>query len=305
MRRRALSLCGGSSSDVVVAVLDDIDAQPAARPAAPPGIRAAWSCRCRTSRPRPGPCPAARSVRDPVAGAPVIHDGRLGQQSFQHQSGRDFLAFVAQHLVDQQQAVGRIRANTCSRRKPPAASSRCTASRQFDAAVGRLSSRWRRWRAGGGRRCSAAPRLGGGPAPGWTAGAARRGGFGRAPRRRRRRRPLLAGAGAAAGGAGTALAPAARRRRPAHGWRHGRHGSGRSRRRRRATGTAGGAGWRHHDARRRRPPVRRRRRSADQQRLAVAARACRRRASGATARGWSGALPSWRSAWAFLRASRI
>jgi hypothetical protein len=38
----------------------------------------------------------------------IIHHGRFRQQLFQHQAGRDFFAFAAQRLVDQQQAVGRI-----------------------------------------------------------------------------------------------------------------------------------------------------------------------------------------------------
>src|SRR5471030_3272227 len=38
----------------------------------------------------------------------VIEDGGAGQQLFQHETGRQLFAFMAQHLIDQQQPVGRI-----------------------------------------------------------------------------------------------------------------------------------------------------------------------------------------------------
>src|SRR5471030_1378332 len=48
------------------------------------------------------------SIPDAVTITFVIEDGGPGQQLFQHETGRQLFAFVAQHFIDQQQAVGRI-----------------------------------------------------------------------------------------------------------------------------------------------------------------------------------------------------
>jgi hypothetical protein len=44
-----------------------------------------------------------------VAGSTVIHHGGLRREPLEHEARRDFLAFAAQHLVDQQQALARRR----------------------------------------------------------------------------------------------------------------------------------------------------------------------------------------------------
>src|SRR5206468_3482025 len=117
VRRRALSLCGGSSTMSWWLCLTTLTRMP--RPA---------SCATRYSSsvvlPLPdqpitpstgAPFTSLRDtsvgntlISDTIAHPAEIQDSRVGQQFFQHQSGRHFLAFVAQALVDQYQAVGRI-----------------------------------------------------------------------------------------------------------------------------------------------------------------------------------------------------